>query len=142
MRPRAGPRPSFSGNTGSRAHLYSALALRWCCQRLAPRLLKMDEAKAQPNNQSIPAGRCSAALLCHPCPCTVSVLTQAFHFYASLFITRQTIPARVVQGKNNTPSLVWLSPSLILSYYTHPALFVFVCFVSDSSVTRPFKSQF
>lgn len=74
----------------------------------------MDEAKAQPNNQSTPPGRGNAALLCHSCPCTVSVLTQAFHFHASLFITRQTIPARGVQGKNNALSLVWLSLPLSL----------------------------
>lgn len=107
----------FLENAGSSAHLYSALARRLCCQRLAPRLLKMDEAKTQPNNQSTPPGRCNATLLCHPCPYTVSVLTRAFHFHASLFITRQTIPACVVQGKNNALSLVWRSLShSLLSY--------------------------
>lgn len=41
----------------STAHLYSVAALCCCCQWPAPsRLLKMDEAKAQPNNQSIPSG--------------------------------------------------------------------------------------
>lgn len=49
------PDPLF-GEHWSRAHLYSALALYSYCQWPVPRLLKMDEAKAQPNNQSIPPG--------------------------------------------------------------------------------------
>lgn len=73
-----------------------------------------------------PPGRCNAALLCHPCPCTVSVLTQAFHFHASLFITGPTILALVVCAKNNS-----LSFCLALSCSFSPIitiwLFLHVC---------------
>lgn len=78
-----------------------------------------------------PPGRCNAALLCHPCPCTVSVLTQAFHFHASLFITGPTIPAIVVQGKNGSLSFCLalpcsFSPITIIWLFLHAC----VCLIS------------
>lgn len=71
-----------------------------------------------------PPGRCNAALLCHPCPCTVSVLTQAFHFHASLFITGPTILALVVRAKNNSLSFCLalscsFSPIIIIWLFLH-----------------------
>ena len=64
-----------------------------------------------------PQGGCSTALLCHLGPCTVSILTQAFHFHAFIFITRQTFPASLLSGKHL--SLFPVPAFLILFHYNH-----------------------
>ena len=66
-----------------------------------------------------PQGGCSTALLCHLGPCTVSILTQAFHFHAFIFITRQTFPASLLSEKHL--SLFSVPAFLILFHYNHPA---------------------